>query len=310
MFIIRSNATTKAINSNFVWLSGNNTADRDHMISGMNEISALSVGTMSAYAAEFESLSANSISVDFSKLTNGTSSVVDISNQITSDARSVHNDLSDAISSKIWFKSYKVNELSGVNGDLSVIKMIGTDYDKILSDPELSSTISESAVYIIDRDYIEGYGRQLCNIVMDPNGGESLSTPDIAVTKIYADAISSYAKEISSNISAWHDTGYIAIGERSFVNGGKKSLIAIGQYTSAYNDYSIAIGGRIYNKGSSPTTLAGADHSIAIGPAATTKSKANSSIALGREASVEANAANSIAIGAYATVSSNISDTV
>ena len=102
--------------------------------------------------------------------------------------------------------------MSGVNGDLSVIKMTGTDYDEILSDPELSSTISESAVYIIDRDYIEGYGRQLCNIVMDPNGDESLSTPDVAVTKIYADAISSYAKEISSSISAWHDTGYIAIG--------------------------------------------------------------------------------------------------
>ena len=90
----------------------------------------------------------------------------EISN-LSDEVSAISNDLSSAISSKIWIKDLNDDgsTLTAGNMDaLSVIKIAKDDFDAQVATGTL--TMSSNTLYVVSSDYIDAYGRQLCNLTM------------------------------------------------------------------------------------------------------------------------------------------------
>lgn len=90
----------------------------------------------------------------------------EISN-LSDEVSAISNDLSSAISSKIWIKDLNDDgsTLTAGNMDtLSVIKITKDDFDTQVATGTL--TMSSNTLYIVSSDYIDAYGQQLCNLTM------------------------------------------------------------------------------------------------------------------------------------------------
>lgn len=146
-------------------------------------------------------ISATMLSIDFSK-TYESATLKTLKSYLT--------DLSDGISAvesrigDVFVKNYADAVLSdGIETKLSVIKTTGAAYDTGLTDPTLSDIYSsESAIYIIDRDYIEAYGQQIKNLTM-ADDVDVLSVADVAATKHYVDVmLSTTSDELTGIVDA------------------------------------------------------------------------------------------------------------
>ena len=107
----------------------------------------------------------------------------EISN-LSDEVYAISNDLSSAISSKIWIKDLNDDgsTLTAGNMDvLSVIKITKDDFDTQVATGPL--TMSSNTLYIVSSDYIDAYGQQLCNLTMT----EDMVASD-AANKHYVDA--------------------------------------------------------------------------------------------------------------------------
>ena len=90
----------------------------------------------------------------------------EISN-LSDEVSAISNDLSSAISSKIWIKDLNDDgsTLTAGNMDaLSVIKITKDDFDTQVATGTL--TMSSNTLYVVSSDYIDAYGQQLCNLTM------------------------------------------------------------------------------------------------------------------------------------------------
>ena len=90
----------------------------------------------------------------------------EISN-LSDEVYAISNDLSSAISSKIWIKDLNDDgsTLTAGNMDaLSVIKITKDDFDTQVATGTL--TMSSNTLYIVSSDYMDAYGQQLCNLTM------------------------------------------------------------------------------------------------------------------------------------------------
>ena len=90
----------------------------------------------------------------------------EISN-LSDEVSAISNDLSSAISSKIWIKDLNDDgsKLTAGNMDaLSVIKITKDDFDTQVATGTL--TMSSNTLYIVSSDYMDAYGQQLCNLTM------------------------------------------------------------------------------------------------------------------------------------------------
>ena len=90
----------------------------------------------------------------------------EISN-LSDEVSAISNDLSSAISSKIWIKDLNDDgsTLTAGNMDaLSVIKIAKDDFDAQVVTGTL--TMCSNTLYVVSSDYIDAYGRQLCNLTM------------------------------------------------------------------------------------------------------------------------------------------------
>lgn len=200
---------TVTVNDNIVTVADTLTADSNLSVVTATSVeitAALSIDNVLTAASDISTAEMtnvyvnNNLCVDFAKLTNNTSSLQEIS-----------IDLSTKIHDKIWIKNYASESLSaGEFSNLSVIKLSGDEYDSIMVDENLSDSIAcESALYIIDRNYIEGYGQILSNIVMSDTE-DILSVPDIATTRYYVDnqasalciALTEYIDENDTRLSS------------------------------------------------------------------------------------------------------------
>ena len=88
-------------------------------------------------------------------------------NNLSDEVYAISNDLSSAISSKIWIKDLNDDgsTLTAGNMDaLSVIKITKDDFDTQVATGTL--TMSSNTLYVVSSDYMDAYGQQLCNLTM------------------------------------------------------------------------------------------------------------------------------------------------
>ena len=107
----------------------------------------------------------------------------EISN-LSDEVSAISNDLSSAISSKIWIKDLNDDGSTLITGNmdaLSVIKITKDDFDTQVATGTL--TMSSNTLYIVSSDYMDAYGQQLCNLTMTEDMVASEAT-----NKHYVDA--------------------------------------------------------------------------------------------------------------------------
>ena len=140
------------------------TLSIDNNLSVANVLTA----TKSSKTLVAENLSSGALSVDWTKAVhpNGYSLF----------------DLSVDLSNKIYIEDRVDETISGTT-DLSIIKLGKDEFDEgvALGTMPLSGNI----MYIVDSDYIDAYGEQLCNLTMPED-----SVPTVATNKHYVDSLS------------------------------------------------------------------------------------------------------------------------
>lgn len=139
------------------------TLSIDNNLSVANVLTA----TKSSKTLVAENLSSGTLSVDWTKAvhTNGYSLF----------------DLSVDLSNKIYIEDRVDSSISGTT-DLSIIKLSKDEFDEgvALGTMPLSGNI----MYVVDSDYIDAYGEQLCNLTMPED-----SIPTVATNKHYVDSL-------------------------------------------------------------------------------------------------------------------------
>ena len=140
----------------------------------------------------------NDLSVDVNDLS---SDVNDLSVELKTDIRNISSDVKDLSSDlndltsdvkdlsvelnefpKTFIYDSDIEELSGIESDLSVFKITETEYANMLT----SGNIADNGVYIINSDYINAYDQVIRNVTM----GDTPETkyPGIAATDNYVDS--------------------------------------------------------------------------------------------------------------------------
>ena len=155
-----------------------------------------------------------------------TTSVLTADHNITftelSDLETLSTELSSGLSSSVVIcrpdTALSLDVTPSREQELKIYKLPLSAWEDlvVMSADALSVGELSNAVFIPEADYIEGYGRQLCNIVMDPNAGtDSLSVPDVAATKAYVDAKFDDAKEACNTVNSFINKMYAKIGHLS-----------------------------------------------------------------------------------------------
>ena len=121
-------------------------------------------------------------------------------NNLSDEVSAISNDLSSAISSKIWIKDLNDDgsTLTAGNMDaLSVIKITKDDFDAQVATGTL--TMSSNTLSVVSSEYMDAYGRQLCNLTMT----EDMVASE-AANKHYVDAkdsqLSTDINDVSSSV--------------------------------------------------------------------------------------------------------------
>ena len=119
---------------------------------------------------------------------------------LSDEVYAISNDLSSAISSKIWIKDLNDDGSTLITGNmdsLSVIKITKDDFDTQVATGTL--TMSSNTLYVVSSDYIDAYGQVLCNLVMTDD-----NVPTDAANKHYVDekdnALATDIKSVSSSV--------------------------------------------------------------------------------------------------------------
>ena len=163
-------------------LSGNlsvgNVLTVDTSSSTLTVDNTLTVATASSLLS-VKNISAGSLSIDWDKLVHTTGYSL--------------QDLSDAVSNKIYIEDQVDESDSALCGtsDLSILKMKKEDFDELVALKR--DTMSSNTLYIVDSDYIDAYGEQLCNLTMTND-----DTPSEATNKHYVDVL---CANLSTDIS-------------------------------------------------------------------------------------------------------------
>lgn len=124
-------------------------------------------------------------------------------------------DLSAALSNKIFIDD-RVDNLVNGTADLSIIKIAKDDYDSNVALGTMP--FSGNIMYVVDADYIDAYGEQLCNLTMPEDSVATVATNKHYVDSICADisstvilSVDSLQKQVTSNdndikfLSGQHD---------------------------------------------------------------------------------------------------------
>ena len=107
--------------------------------------------------------------------------------------------LSDCIEHKVWIKDITNTVLSdGDFTNLSVVKIAKDEYDTLVADK--SEMLSGNTLYIVDSDYIDAYGQQLCNLTMSNDSAKSYI--GIAATNTYVDEKTSEVQSQLNQVSS------------------------------------------------------------------------------------------------------------
>ncbi len=107
--------------------------------------------------------------------------------------------LSDCIEHKVWIKDITNTVLSdGDFTNLSVVKIAKDEYDTLVADK--SEMLSGNTLYIVDSDYIDAYGQQLCNLTMSNDSAKSYV--GIAATNTYVDEKTSEVQSQLNQVSS------------------------------------------------------------------------------------------------------------
>ena len=137
-------------------------------------------------------LSTNNNTLSVENLSSGTMSV-DWSHVIDPTTQYTLADLSTALSNKIYIEDRVDESKSALCGtsDLSILKMKKEDFDALVATN--LDTMSSNILYVVDSDYIDAYGEQLCNLTMPED-----NIPTVATNKHYVDSLCS---NLSTDIS-------------------------------------------------------------------------------------------------------------
>ena len=168
------NVPSEAVNKHYI----DNLADNQSA-----SLNALSI----ALSGEIDQLSSD-LSGEISSLSAALSTEID----------NLSTDLSNTISSKIFVGEYTQSTISGDFTDLSVIKISKDDYEAAVVNAAKSGVdLSDNVLYVISSDYIDAYGQQIKNVVMQDD-----NTPSEAATKHYVD---NYAEGSTENTLSIHN---------------------------------------------------------------------------------------------------------
>lgn len=133
------------------------------------------------------------VSGDFVEISSELSnSKIYLSNLIDYKCESLCNDLSNEINVLCNDLSIAINKAVTVSNDidnlccniLSVIKIRKADFDDLVVSEE---SLCGNTLYVVDSNYIDAYGQQLCNLTMADDPVQSYL--GIAATKTYVDSI-------------------------------------------------------------------------------------------------------------------------
>ena len=159
-----------------------------------NDIKQLS----SDLSGEIGSLS-TSLSNDIKALSGSLSGEIDsLSTSLSTEISNLSTDLSNAISSKV-FVGEQTSSVTGDFTNLSVIKISKDDYEQAVVDAANNGVdLSNNVLYVISSDYIDAYGQQIKNVVMEDD-----NTLSEAATQHYVEQLSNrISQTIDNNIDA------------------------------------------------------------------------------------------------------------
>ena len=134
-----------------------------------NDLSVANVltATKSSKTLVAENLSSGTLSVDWTKA-------------VHTNGYSLFN-LSVDLSNKIYIEDRVDSSISGTT-DLSIIKLSKDEFDEDIALGTMP--LSGNIMYVVDSDYIDAYGEQLCNLTMPED-----SIPTVATNKHYVDSL-------------------------------------------------------------------------------------------------------------------------
>ena len=181
LYVLKAGTSRYEFENAYSWLSGETdrlcTDISDDVVAKYNWLSgetdrlciAISTAVDLSASALCTELCACELSVD------GISTAVALSaaalcteiSNLSDEVYAISNDLSSAISSKIWIKDLNDDgsTLTAGNMDaLSVIKITKDDFDAQVVTGTL--TMSSNTLYVVSSEYMDAYGRQLCNLTM------------------------------------------------------------------------------------------------------------------------------------------------
>lgn len=131
-----------------------------------NYISAQVVISAAALCSELSNCELSVDGISTAVALSASALCTEISN-LSDEVYAISNDLSSAISSKIWIKDLNDDGSTLITGNmdaLSVIKITKDDFDTQVATGTL--TMSSNTLYIVSSDYMDAYGQQLCNLTM------------------------------------------------------------------------------------------------------------------------------------------------
>ena len=198
LYVLKAGTSRYEFENAYSWLSGETdrlcTDISDDVVAKYNWLSgetdrlciAISTAVDLSASALCTELCACELSVD------GISTAVALSaaalcteiSNLSDEVYAINNDLSSAISSKIWIKDLSDDGSTLISGNmdaLSVIKITKDDFDTQVATGTL--TMSSNTLYIVSSDYMDAYGQQLCNLTMTEDMVASEAT-----NKHYVDA--------------------------------------------------------------------------------------------------------------------------
>lgn len=117
---------------------------------------------------------------------------------LTSTTSQVANELSNAISSKV----YVGNLQTGEHTDLSVLKVTANEYEQLVADANSSGVdLSNNVIYIVSSDSMNMYGEKILNLTMEED-----NEPSEATNKHYVDSQISDLSDKIDDLSTYEQT--------------------------------------------------------------------------------------------------------
>ena len=102
-----------------------------------------------------------------------TSIIDDVSSDLSSEVSEQISAISSAVDSKIWFKSSSNGEPTTGYNDLSIVKIVYDDYEKLVVDGDISAL--SNVLFEVYSDNVNAYDRQVKNVADATDDNDSVN---------------------------------------------------------------------------------------------------------------------------------------